>query len=70
MQQVHDLVDFLVTLRTCRTLTTAQQDTLIGLWEMRSSTPGLSQEDEGASYRQVHGLQDGQRTRQDQCEED
>ena len=29
MQQVPDLVDFLVTLRTCRTLTTAQQDTLI-----------------------------------------
>ncbi|XP_062609016.1 uncharacterized protein LOC134270784 [Saccostrea cucullata] len=33
MRQVHDLADFLLQLRECRTLTRTQQDQLISLWE-------------------------------------
>jgi hypothetical protein len=33
LQQVHDLADFLIQLRSSRTLSRSLEDTLIGLWE-------------------------------------
>ena len=49
---------------------TGQADRALGeARSLRPETPGLSQEDEGASYRHVHALKDGQGTRQDQCGE-